>query len=78
MVTWKYVFTRYPLHASAVNAIRHFRLSLKGGERKARRRQKQIESKLTRDLFAKSAHMHVREMYTRTYATGLQRAGAKM
>ena len=36
-----------------------FRKTRDGYERKARRRQKQIESKLTRDLFTKSAHMHV-------------------
>ena len=52
MVAWKQLFSRDSLHASAVNAICHFRLSLKECETRARARQKQIESRLIRDLFA--------------------------
>ena len=52
MVAWKQLFSRDSLHASVVNAICHFRLSLKECETRARARQKQIESRLTRDLFA--------------------------
>jgi hypothetical protein len=52
MVAWKQLFSRDSLHASVVNAIRHFRLSLKECETRARATQKQIESRLTRDLFA--------------------------
>ena len=52
MIPWKYLLNRYALHASAVNAICHFRLSLKECETRARARQKRIESRLTRDLFA--------------------------
>jgi hypothetical protein len=52
MVAWKQLFSRDSLHASVVNAICHFRLSLKECETRARATQKQIESRLTRDLFA--------------------------
>ena len=52
MVAWKSLLTQYPQHASVVNSICHFRLSLKECETRARARQKQIEGRLTRDLFA--------------------------
>ena len=43
MVAWKQLFSRDSLHASVVNAICHFRLSLKECETRARATQKQIE-----------------------------------
>ena len=48
MVSRKQLLTRYPLHASVVNRSDRC-------ETKARRRQKQIESKLTRDLYNKKS-----------------------